>query len=104
MAAGDVFANMAQSTATSITVQPAAGVQACITFISTDSTTAELWGNHAGTLSYAMFMSRSSSTGTKDMRDWQNNNNMKLFITNTDFIVFVSASGTIKVSYSGIEI
>lgn len=104
MASGDVFANMAQSTATSITIQPAVGVQAMITFISTDSTTAELWGNHGGILSYAMFMSRAAATGTKDMRDWQNNNNMKLFITNTDFIVFVSASGTIKVSYSGIEI
>jgi len=106
MASGDVFSNMAQTVTSpaTITIQPAATVSVMINYISTDSVNTELWGNHAGLLSYAMFQNDGTGTGTKVVQNWQNNTNMRLFLTNGDFMLVVSTAGAVKFSYSGIEV
>jgi len=106
MAAGDIFSNMAQTVTNpaTITIQPAASVSVMINYISTDSANTQLWGNHAGLLSYAMFQNDGNGAGTSVVLNWQNNNNMKLFLTNSDYILVLPSAGAVKFSYSGIEL
>jgi len=112
MAAGDVFADMAVVVAAgNVDVQPAVGVQACITFIGGDTLAA----------SYAGFSSKNVTTGnvisrfevgaaggndkTVETRRMVNTYNMKLFITNTQILrLHMAGAGTANMAYSGIEI
>ena len=103
MASGDVFSNMYFSTSGTVTVQPASGVSAMISFMGSDSDNGKLYGkNSSGT--YMMSLPNDAAGNTNIVRNMQGASNMKLFITNSQYISFVSGASSVKFSYSGIEI
>lgn len=108
MAAGDVFSNlnMPVTDGAPVDVQPAVGVSICITFVSSQNNQYTYFGgkNSVGTLS--SFTTGLNGTGARNDIIAQMNQtfNMKLFITNTQYLVFSCADTTKSLAYSGIEI
>ena len=51
-----------------------------------------------------MSLPNDAAGNTNIVRNMQGASNMKLFITNSQYISFVSGASTVKFSYSGIEI
>lgn len=103
MASGDVFSDhYFPATTAGVDVQPAAGVQALITLIAANTNNTRLvMKNSSGSFNAYVANGTSSSDA---MTDGRNNFNMKLFLTNTEYIAFKPSSGTYYFAYSGIEI
>jgi len=108
MAAGDIFADMGLeiSAGTALDVQPAAGVNAVITFIG-GTENSELSGKNS---TRSFIMSGNKNDGSNDITKYTlqsgyyTTTQTKLFINNSEFISFSSASGQSFFAYSGIEI
>lgn len=103
MAAGDVFSDhYFPATTAGVDVQPAAGVQVMITFITANTNNTRLvMKNSSGSFNAYVPTGTASSDA---MTDGRINFNMKLFLTNSEYIQFKPSSGTYYFAYSGIEI
>lgn len=108
MASGDVFANMnlAVPDATFVSVQPALGVSAMICFIQCQNNAYNTFGGENATGRSANF-NQGDITANIETMYRQNNNDIKFFITNSQWFWFKADNGgghTMTFSYSGIEI
>ena len=104
MATGDVFADHYTAVVLAgIDIQPAAGVQVLISYITAnDANTRIRFKNSTGT--FDAFVP-TGTTSDNSMPAGRMNQNMKLFLTNTEYINLGSSSATTRyVAYSGIEI
>jgi len=109
MASGDVFANLNfdVTDGSIVTVQPAVGVQICVTFVSCQNNAYLSFGgeNSTGQLSDG-FTSGLNGTGARNvsMAQMDQSWNIKLFINNSQYLYFRCSDTTRDFAYSGIEI
>jgi len=105
MAAGDVFSDMYTSTGTGgFDVQPAVGVSAMITYLSTSNNSGYFQPkNSSGSFSARSAGGDGSST-TNMSAQIGLTSGAKIFITNSEYFFLNTASGTQQFAYTGIEI
>ncbi len=110
MAAGEAFVNMhiPIAAASSVDVQPAAGVQVCITFIgcgfSGTAWNCHWYGKNA-VGSHQFGLSSGNDNNSGEMRRQLAGNNMKLFINNSQYFSFSNAGAVPEYfAYTGIEL
>ena len=105
MASGDVFADMyTPLTGADMDIQPAATVQVCITWVACSNSGDERFRfkNSSGVQEMVFTM---VSSQTPDMRKaGQLLQNIKCFITNSEYLNFESVGAASYFAYSGIEI
>ncbi|AXH78706.1 MAG: hypothetical protein [Circular genetic element sp.] len=104
MTAGDIVSDMfVQANTTGIVVQPAVGVKVLITWMGGGGDAHVDGVNASGT--NEVNQASGVSTGTNSIIRYQEGaQNMKLFLTNTQYIRFRTTSGVHYVSYTGIEL
>ena len=96
MAVDDIITNsVSVVSGTPSDFQPASGVEIILTCVSSNSSAVQC-SCYDGTLTN-IFMSGATSGVT------YTGNDMKMGITNTDYLRMVSTSGTIQIAYSGIQ-
>ena len=105
MAAGDVFANMNTSAGTGgFDVQPAVGVQACITYISTSGASGQFQPKNSGGSFTTRSASGAGSSSDNLAAQVGLTSGAKIFISNSQYFFLNTASGTQNFAYTGIEI
>ena len=102
---GDIFNDMRLAlTTTPVVIQPAASVSILITSVSSENNSVRMSGENATGAGVVMKFSQPSASSTQEVATFGGNVNMKLFITNSDYIEFYMSAGTAHVQYSGIQV
>ena len=104
MAAGDPFVNTYATAASTLVVQPAAGVNVMLSTVKTQTTSARMYGTNSSG-SFPLESHNGSTSYTSAVIFWREMFNCKIFMTNTQYFTFIhSGGGTAYICYSGIEI
>ena len=104
MASGDIFSDMHTTTGTGgVDVRPATGVNVCITsfFVGSNYYNRFYTKNSSGVVE--VHQTNNYNTPSNEGA-WSQNMNVKIFITNSEYIHFRSSTGTRTFGYSGVEI
>jgi len=73
-----------------------------ISFMGANSDYGRLHGTNSSG-NYDLSLPNTAGGNTNIVRNMEGSSNMKLFVTNTQYISFVAAASSVKFSYSGIE-
>lgn len=105
MAAGDVFSDMYTSAGTGgFDIQPAVGVSAMITYISTSGASGQFQPKNSSGQFVARGADGSGSSTDNMSAQIGLTSGTKIFITNSEYFHLDTAAGTQQFAYSGIEL